>query len=67
MSNQFGMRCPKCGRTDSLDIAALVWVRLTPDGTDAAQSHDGSHEWDDNSACLCNACQWIGKVRNAKA
>ena len=32
MTNCFNMRCPKCGRTDQIDIHARVWIRLT-DGT----------------------------------
>jgi hypothetical protein len=63
--NQFDMYCPKCGASDELDIAATVWVRLCKDGTDADESHDGSHEWDDDSECRCNNCGWTGTVLNA--
>jgi len=64
-ANQFDMVCPKCGRTDQLDIAATVWVRLTPDGTDNDAADDGDHEWDDDSVCRCAACGWAGTVLNA--
>lgn len=63
-ANQFGMYCPSCGESDGLDIAATVWVRLMSDGTDADESHDGSHEWDDDSACQCD-CGWAGTVKDA--
>jgi hypothetical protein len=67
MSNQFNLACPECGSTDELDIAATVWVRLTADGTDADESHDGSHEWGDSSACHCNQCGWDGTAGQADA
>jgi hypothetical protein len=62
MGNQFDMACPVCGRDDAIDVAATVWVRLTPDGTDTDESNDGSHEWDGDSAALCNACGHSGTV-----
>lgn len=60
----FNLRCPRCRRDDRIDIEAKVLVRLTADGTDAYQSADGSHEWDDQSACICRACDFVGKVIN---
>lgn len=66
MSNQFNMQCPSCASAEHLDVVAQVWVRLTADGTDADESRDGSHEWDDDSACSC-ACGWHGKVGDAKS
>lgn len=63
--NAFDMVCPKCGRSDKLDVAATVWVRLTDDGTYDTLSQDGSTEWDDDSACVCAACGWRGTVLNA--
>jgi hypothetical protein len=59
------VKCPECGADDALDVAATLWVRLTPDGSDADLSHDGSHEWDANSNCLCG-CGWQGKVYEAR-
>ena len=35
MSNFLDLRCPHCGNTDRLDIAATVWLRVTENGTDA--------------------------------
>jgi hypothetical protein len=63
--NSHELECPKCKGTDQLDISATVWVRLTRDGTDADQSHDGSHTWGDDSPCYCGACGWTGTVLNA--
>jgi hypothetical protein len=61
MANQFGYECPECGEDDTIDITAKVDVRLTEDGTDADESRDGSHEWDEDSPASCG-CGWQGKV-----
>ena len=55
--------CPQCGRDDRIDIAALVWVRQTPDGTDIDEADDHSHEWGEDSAVICRSC---GKSGTAK-
>ena len=44
MTNEFNMRCPNCGSVDQIDIEAIVWVRLTDDGTDPDAARDGHHE-----------------------
>lgn len=64
MPNAFELRCPECHSSDHIDIAATVWVRVTQDGTDAAQSHDGAHHWNDDSLCRCDACGELGTVLN---
>ena len=61
--NAFDMRCPKCGDASRIDVAATVWVRLTSDGTDADESAEGSHDWDDDSRARCNACDHEGAVK----
>ena len=45
--------CPKCGSQDKIDVVAQKWVRLTPDGSDADESHDGSDEYDGTSLAMC--------------
>lgn len=62
LGNQFGLRCPECGMSDHLDIAATVWVRLCPDGTDVTAAGNGDHEWEDSSAIKCCACGHDGTV-----
>lgn len=62
----WGMRCPKCKSSDSLDIQALVWIRLTEDGTDADASGDGSHHWEDGSSCVCRNCGWKGTAKETQ-
>ena len=63
MSNQFDMKCPRCGSDEQIDIAAAVWVRLCPDGTDIFEAHNGDHTWDDDSAAVCCACGHNGTAR----
>jgi hypothetical protein len=65
MPNAFDLECPVCFHTD-LDVHALVWVQLTETGSDADTSHDGSHEWDDNSLFFCRNCEESGAVAWAK-
>ena len=54
--NQFGLRYPDCGRSDEIDIAATVWVRLCPEGTDVTAAECGDHEWENSSTAKCCAC-----------
>ena len=56
-------QCPKCGRNDELDVQALIWVRITEDGTDADLAEDKDHTWEDDSPIVCNSCGWQGKVK----
>lgn len=63
--NGWDMACPTCGN-DALDVAATIWVRLVPDGTDIDLAHNHDHEWDDSAACYCDHCQWAGTVKEAK-
>ena len=60
--NQFGLRCPDCGRSDEIDIAATVWVRLCPEGTDVTAAENGDHEWENGSSAKCCACGHDGTV-----
>lgn len=62
--NAFALHCPACGDAAHLDIQAQVWVRLTDDGTDADEAHDGSHHWDDESYYFCTRYASSGRVRD---
>ena len=57
------LKCPRCHQADEIDVWAMVWVRLTPVGTDADLSRVGDHEWDKRSPATC-ACGWEGLVRD---
>lgn len=62
--NFLDCRCPACGADDQIDVFASLWVRLTPDGTDADASACGDHEWSDHSAAACDACGYRGHVND---
>lgn len=57
-----GMCCSVCGDDLRIDIAATVWIRLTPDGTDATEAANGDHEWSDHSTGECQTCNFVGHV-----
>jgi len=56
------LTCPECKDHSRIDIAALVWVRQTTDGTDADAADDQSHDWDGASPCICRSCGHSGTV-----
>lgn len=60
----WNMRCPKCKSDESIEISANVYVRLKPDGTDIFDTHNGDHEWDNDSTAYCAACGFSGTVRD---
>lgn len=60
LDNDFDMKCPECGRSDEIDVAAVVWIRLCNGGTDVTAAENGDHEWDDNSAAYCASCSHTG-------
>jgi hypothetical protein len=64
MSNCFDMKCPRCGASNEIDVAATVWVRLCHDGTDIFEAYNSDHEWNDDSAAVCCACDYAGTVRD---
>ena len=62
LDNAFGMKCPACGNSDRIDVAATVFVRLCRDGTDIFAAANGDHEWTDTSAAHCIRCGHAGTV-----
>ena len=58
----WGLQCPQCQRDDQLNIAMTIWGRLYADGTDTEEPNDGSHEWDEQSKCQCEACGFSSHV-----
>jgi Pyruvate/2-oxoacid:ferredoxin oxidoreductase delta subunit len=56
VTETWNMACPECGADDQIDIAAQIWIRLCPDGTDAAAAANGDHEWRDTDAAVCHGC-----------
>ena len=64
LDNDFSMRCPKCNASDRIDVQALVWLRLSPDGTDPYEARNQDHEWGDVNVAQCCACEHIGTVKD---
>ena len=62
LDNDFGMKCPKCGASDEIDVAATVWLRLLIDGTDPYQAQHQNHDWTDDGPALCCGCGHCGTV-----
>jgi hypothetical protein len=60
MSKRFDMRCPECGDTDHITIAAIVNVRLTSLGTEV---QDDAPTWTSENGAGCEACGYEGIVR----
>lgn len=63
-AGEWNLCCPDCGGTDAIDIVATMWVRLCADGTDPALSHNGDHEWGEDSPVYCAACHFHGHVHH---
>jgi hypothetical protein len=65
----WNMACPNCGDDERIDIAAIVWVRLCPDGTDITEADNGDHEWTNKSKAVCCTCghtSSVGKFTEAR-
>jgi hypothetical protein len=56
MTNFLGIRCPRCGDEDRIDIESTIWLRVCEDGTDADASFNGDHEYTPRSLTHCAAC-----------
>jgi len=61
---EWSMCCPSCKRDEKIEICANVYVRLTPDGTDIFDVHNGDHEWDNDNTAYCAGCGFAGTVRD---
>jgi hypothetical protein len=60
--NFWGFRCPECGRDDAIVVAATVWARLGPDGSDIGLFENEAHEWDLRSMARCDACDFQARL-----
>ena len=54
-----GMQCPKCGSFGPFEIAALLTVRVTDDGSEVPPQ---DHDWHDDSPAVCVACLFTARV-----
>ena len=65
--NAFELVCPRCGGTDRIDVASIVWVRLTPEGVDPdlALGPLGRNDvgmFESESPAACRRCGYTGTV-----
>ena len=66
VKESWGASCPKCGDDNCLEVSFVAWGLLVADnGFDDDGARDGSHEFDDASACQCQACGWRGTFGQA--
>ncbi len=61
--NSYGMKCPHCGESNQIDVAATIWVRLCRGGTDIYEAANGDQEWNSNSATYWRVSLAKGKPR----
>lgn len=63
VKDEYGMKCPKCGRDDELVVTFTGQCKLLSDGSDDI----GDHAWGDESRCICNHCDHAATVADFKA
>jgi hypothetical protein len=67
-----GMACPKCGNDEKLVVEYLGWAHIRCENGgygiehEDADTSDGPWRWNDDSAIVCWACDWDGKVRDTQ-
>jgi len=62
VKEEWGLCCPNCGKDDGIDIAATVWIRMTPGGSDTEASFCGDHTYDPDHDAACQNCGFEGLV-----
>jgi len=61
--NQYA--CPKCHNENRLTVLVSVFAYLRQEGENLqTEVANGTHDWDDDSAAMCLACDWAGEVGN---
>lgn len=56
VKESWGYACPSCGSDESIDVDALISVRLLPNNeSDLAPARDQSWDWDSSkyASCVC--------------
>jgi hypothetical protein len=57
-----GMKCPQCGSYYPFAIKATSVFLVYDSGTESYSNV----EWDDESRCVCDRCDFTGKVKEFK-
>lgn len=55
-----GIRCPKCGYTESFNITATCVCEVTDDGIESY----GDAEWESDAVTSCRRCQFMSKLKD---
>lgn len=55
-----GMKCPECGSDEPFRIASQCWAMVFDSGVEDTSDL----EWNDNDACQCPLCGYMGKVKD---
>ncbi len=58
-----GLRCPKCGNKEPLNIAVTLIMQVYDNGTEL-EYHDV--EWNDDSYCECPNCYYHATIKDFK-
>ena len=62
-SKNFGLKCPKCGRDDCIDIKMRIWARVSGSSADPYETHRfGGWMCAKTDAAACYACQCASVV-----
>jgi hypothetical protein len=57
-----GRQCPKCGRSDDLDVEVRQWARIHHDRLDIIERD--IVRWSSGSGARCACCGWAGQFRD---
>jgi hypothetical protein len=68
------LKCPKCGKQDSFRIQAQIVIRVMrwvpgtglPGNMIRTTANETHAEWDEESVCLCDDCDFTGVVKDFK-
>ena len=53
-----GMQCPECGHYEDFRITITTVAIVSDEGVESM----GDKDWDDTSACSCQACNFMANV-----
>jgi hypothetical protein len=59
-----GMKCPKCGSLEPFHIEVRTMIQYFDEGEDIHGDEEFDKEWAEHSACVCDECQYSGKVED---
>ena len=57
-----GLRCPKCGSCEPLNVTISLTIPIYDDGFEFPRQEDHTIYWDDKNPCRCDECDYDGDV-----